>query len=58
MIARQYPGTFTTSVSKEERVGKVFLDYLRNGYAQTVVAPYSVRPLPGAPVSTRVVARG
>ncbi|MCB9748759.1 MAG: ATP-dependent DNA ligase [Myxococcales bacterium] len=54
VIARQYPGTFTTSVSKEERVGKVFLDYLRNGYAQTVVAPYSVRAIEGAPVSTPI----
>ena len=54
LVASQYPGTFTTSTSRGDRVDKVFLDYLRNGYAQTVVAPYSVRPLPTAPVSTPI----
>ena len=34
-----------------DRGGKVYLDYLQNGYGQTIVAPFSVRPLPGAPVS-------
>jgi bifunctional non-homologous end joining protein LigD len=35
-----------------ERAGKVYIDYLQNGHGQTIVAPFSVRPLPGAPVST------
>jgi len=52
LLARRDPQRFTIAMAKSERVGRVFLDYLRNGYAQTVVAPYSVRPLPGAPVST------
>lgn len=30
----------------------MFIDILRNAYAQTAVAPYSVRALPGAPVAT------
>jgi bifunctional non-homologous end joining protein LigD len=30
----------------------VFVDYLRNAYGQTSVAPYSVRAKPGAPVAT------
>ena len=33
------------------RGGKVYLDYLQNRHSQLLVAPYSVRPLPGAPVS-------
>jgi bifunctional non-homologous end joining protein LigD len=33
------------------RDGKVYLDYLQNRHGQLIVAPYSVRPLPGAPVS-------
>ncbi len=34
------------------REGKVYVDYGQNGPGQTIVAPFSVRPLPGAPVST------
>ncbi|HEV8641400.1 MAG TPA: DNA ligase D, partial [Methylomirabilota bacterium] len=33
------------------RGGKVYIDWGQNGHGQTVVAPFSVRPLPGAPVS-------
>jgi bifunctional non-homologous end joining protein LigD len=34
-----------------ERDGKVYVDYLQNGHGRLLVAPFSVRPLPGAPVS-------
>jgi bifunctional non-homologous end joining protein LigD len=34
-----------------DRGGKVYIDYLQNGHGQTIVAPFSVRPLPRAPVS-------
>ncbi|MCB9751262.1 MAG: ATP-dependent DNA ligase [Myxococcales bacterium] len=54
-MAREQPKLFTTEMSKKARGDRVFLDYLRNGYAQTVVAAYSVRPLAGAPVSTPLV---
>jgi bifunctional non-homologous end joining protein LigD len=54
LIAARDPQRFTTAMSKQARHGKVFLDYLRNGYAQTVAAPYSVRPIAGAPVSTPI----
>jgi bifunctional non-homologous end joining protein LigD len=33
------------------RGGKVYIDYVQNGHGRTVVSPFSVRPLPGAPVS-------
>jgi bifunctional non-homologous end joining protein LigD len=46
------PGRLTTEVRKAKRGGRVFVDVLRNGYAQTAVAPYSVRARPGAPVAT------
>jgi len=42
----------TVEQRKEDRGDRVFIDYLRNSYAQTHVAPYSVRPLPKAPVAT------
>ena len=34
-----------------EAGGKVYLDYLQNGTGKLIVAPFSVRPLPGATVS-------
>ncbi|MGB4213708.1 MAG: DNA polymerase domain-containing protein, partial [Dethiobacteria bacterium] len=34
-----------------QRGGKLYLDYLQNGRGKTLAAPYSPRPLPGAPVS-------
>ena len=34
------------------REGKVYLDFLQNRHGQLLVVPFSVRPLPGAPVST------
>lgn len=51
LVGRE-PDRLTTEISKDKRRGRVFLDYLRNAYAQTVVAPYAVRPLGGAPVAT------
>ena len=34
-----------------KRLKKVYLDYLQNRHGQTLAAPYSVRPIPGATVS-------
>ena len=51
-LASRYPDRLTTETRKNQRKGKIFLDYLRNAYAQTAVPPYAVRPLPGAPVAT------
>jgi bifunctional non-homologous end joining protein LigD len=42
-------GTIVRHVTK--RGDKVYLDYLQNRHGQTIVAPFSVRPLPGATVS-------
>ena len=51
-LAEQYPDQLTTEMNKEERGNRLFLDYLRNSYGQNSIAPYTVRPLPGAPVAT------
>ncbi|MBK0403677.1 non-homologous end-joining DNA ligase [Adhaeribacter sp. BT258] len=55
MVAEQlsalHPAEFTTEQRIEDRKGRLFVDYLRNSYAQTAVAPYAVRALPGAPVA-------
>ena len=45
--------TITRHVQK--RGDKVYLDYLQNRHGQTIVAPFSVRPLPGATVSMPLV---
>jgi bifunctional non-homologous end joining protein LigD len=51
-LAARSPETLTTEWRKEKREGRVLVDTARNTYAQTVVAPYAVRALPGAPVAT------
>ena len=42
----------TLEWSVEKRTGKVFLDYNQNSRSRNMAATYSLRPLPGAPVST------
>ncbi|WP_329137853.1 non-homologous end-joining DNA ligase [Streptomyces sp. NBC_01476] len=53
-LAARYPRELTTEPRKADRGKRLYLDVLRNGYAQTAVAPWSVRPLPGAPVAAPV----
>jgi len=50
-IATCYPEKLTIQPKKNKRSGKIFIDYIRNSYGQTVVAPYSVRAKEGAPVA-------
>ena len=51
IVARQLPEQASVARSPRSRKGKVYIDALQNGYGKLLVAPYSVRPLPGAPVS-------
>lgn len=51
-LAQRNPDHLTTETRLNERHGRLFLDYLRNAYGQTAVAPYALRPFPGAPVAT------
>jgi bifunctional non-homologous end joining protein LigD len=50
-LAARHPDELTTEPRIADRHGRLYLDIGRNGYAQTMAAPYAVRPLPGAPVS-------
>ena len=53
-MARQLPERFTATSGPKNRVGKIFLDYLRNGRGASTVAAYSVRARPGLPVSVPI----
>lgn len=46
-----YPAITTLERKVSARGVKIYLDYLQNARGKTLVAPYSPRPLPGAPVS-------
>ena len=45
------PRISTVNRPLRARGGKVYIDFGQNGHGQTIVAPYAVRPLPGAPAS-------
>jgi len=53
-LAATDPEHLTTEFLKQKREGRLFLDLNRNAYAQTVVAPYSVRARRGAPIAVPI----
>jgi bifunctional non-homologous end joining protein LigD len=55
IIERQHPDMATTHRNPAARGGRVYLDWGQNAHGQLLVAPYSVRPVAGAPVSMPLV---
>lgn len=51
VLANLYPEKITIAHPITRRQGKVYLDYLQNVRGRSMAFPYSLRPLPGAPVS-------
>ena len=49
-VTKKVPG-MTVERSLSKRRGRLYLDCMQNGYGKTVVAPYSLRAIDGAPVS-------
>ena len=53
-VAEQNPELATIEQRKNQRGKRVFIDYLRNDYAMTAIAPFSPRALAGAPLATPI----
>ncbi|MDQ7984647.1 DNA ligase D [Pseudomonas sp. G34] len=53
-MANELPDRFSARMGPKNRIGKVYLDYLRNGRGASTVAAYSVRARPGLPVSVPI----
>lgn len=54
LLEDQYPEKLTTNPRKDKRGGKLLIDYLRNSYGATAVAPFAIRAREHAPVATPV----
>ncbi|MEO6961738.1 MAG: DNA ligase D [Puia sp.] len=50
-VQQEMPGITSVVRSLSKRKGKIYLDFLQNRQIQTIAAPYSLRPKPGATVS-------
>ncbi|MBB3180763.1 DNA ligase D [Variovorax sp. Sphag1AA] len=53
-LAQVIPDRFVAKSGPRNRVGKIFVDYLRNGFGATTVAAWSARSRPGLGVSVPV----
>ncbi len=51
-VVAERPDIATVARRLEARGGKIYVDVGQNGFGKTIAAPFSVRPRPGAPVST------
>ena len=51
LLEELVPKRVSTSRTRGNRVGKVYVDWFQNGAGKTIAAPFSLRPSPGAPVS-------
>ncbi|HYK44257.1 MAG TPA: DNA ligase D [Parafilimonas sp.] len=52
IVYHEIPSFSSLERNPSKRKGKIYLDFLQNRSIQTIAAPYSLRPKPGATVST------
>ena len=53
-LAATAPQTFTTTMGKDNRIRRIFIDFHRNARGHTAAAPYSLRARTNLPASTPV----
>ncbi len=53
-MTKQIPERFVAKMGPKNRIGKIFIDYLRNARGASTVCAYSVRARPGLPVSVPI----
>ena len=51
IVLEEHPETTSLERTPSKRKNKIYLDFLQNRRGQTIAAPYSLRPKPGATVS-------
>lgn len=54
LLCRRHPDALTMEFYKKDRRGRLFVDVMRNAIGATLVAPYSLRGRPGAPVAAPI----
>jgi len=54
VMVRRHPDALTEAFRIERREGRVFVDWIRNGFGATVIAPWSLRPRPRASVAVPI----
>jgi bifunctional non-homologous end joining protein LigD len=51
LMSEKEPNRYLSVMSKSKRAGHIFIDYLRNGYGATAIAPYGLRARPEAGIA-------
>lgn len=51
LSAQRSPETYTATMPKAKRKGRIFIDWLRNDRGSTAICPWSLRAKPGAPAA-------
>lgn len=53
-LESKYPDRFTAQLEKEQRGGRIYVDWMRNGRGAHAAEPYSLRARPGATIATPI----